>query len=478
MNHLSTTDNLFFTQGGLDRVRLESLVNDALKGADDGELYLEYSQSERLVWDDGRIKVATFDSSQGFGLRAVSGAAVGYAHAASLDETAIKRAVPTVRSVIALEKNAIFSENPIGTNRQLYSEVNPLGEYPMAEKMKLLADIDQYLRARDPRVKQVMAVLQADWQAVQIIRPDGHRVADVRPLVKMVVQVVVSDGVKEESGYWGSGWRGEWKPHFDQSNWKGLCDRALREALINLSAQEAPSGEMTVVFGAGSSGVLLHEAIGHGLEGDFNRKKVSAFAGLMGQQVAAKGVTILDDGTMANKRGSITIDDEGTPSQATTLIEDGKLVGYIQDRQNARLMNMKSTGNGRRESFAHVPMPRMTNTVMLAGDKSKEEIIASVKKGLYAANFGGGQVEITSGKFVFEVSEGYLIEDGKIGPAVKGAQIIGNGPDVLTRIKMVGNDSELGMETGTCGKNGQQVPVTDGMPTTRIDGLTVGGTAV
>jgi len=476
MSALNQTDDLFFVKAGLDRARLESIVNDALTGADDGELYLEYSESERIVWDDGRIKNTSFDTNQGFGLRSVSGSAIGYAHAAMLDEQAIRRAVPTVRSVLA-NRTGRMSEGPIGTNRLLYPDNNPLGDFSLDEKMKLLEKMDAYLRAKDPRVKQVSASVSGLWQAVQIIRAGGQRVADIRPLVKMVVQVVVADGDKEESGYWGAGWRGGWQPHFETANWQKMCDAALRESLINLDAKPAPSGEMTVVFGAGSSGVLLHEAIGHGLEGDFNRKKTSAFAGLMGQKVAADGVTIVDDGSLQNRRGSITVDDEGTPSQCTTLIEDGKLVGYIQDRQNARLMGMQSTGNGRRESFAHEPMPRMTNTLMLSGNKTKEEIIASVKNGLYAANFGGGQVEITSGKFVFEVTEAYLIENGKLGPAVKGAQLVGNGPDVLTRIKMVGNDSEIGMETGTCGKNGQGVPVTDGMPTVRIDGITVGGTA-
>jgi len=341
----------------------------------------------------------------------------------------------------------------------------------------VLQQIDAYARAKDPRVKQVMASVSGSWQAIEIMRGDGNRVADVRPLVRLNVTVMVEQNGRMETGSHGSGGRITYESLLEPEHWKGSVDEAIRQALVNLDSVPAPAGEMQVVLGPGWPGILLHEAIGHGLEGDFNRKKTSAFAGLMGQRIAAKGVTVVDDGTLGQRRGSLTIDDEGTPTQSTTLIEDGILVGYIQDRQNARLMGMKPTGNGRRQSFAHHPMPRMTNTIMMNGERDPKEIIASVKKGLYAVNFGGGQVDITSGKFVFSAAEAYLIEDGKVGPAVKGATLIGNGPDVLTKVDLIGNDMMLDPGIGTCGKDGQGVPVGVGQPTLRIAGLTVGGTA-
>jgi len=476
MSHLAATDDLFFTQAGLDKSRTESLVKEALTGADDGDLYLEYSESEALVWDDGRIKSATFDTAQGFGLRAVAGEATGFAHAASLDEAAIKRAVPTVRAVLG-GYDGKMAAPPVGTNRQLYVPDNPLQAHDVAEKTKFLAALDKYARAKDPRVRQVSASLAAEWQAVQIIRADGQRIADLRPLVRLSVQVIVGEGDRQETGSWSGGGRVALTRYLDPAVWQNSVDEAIRQALVNLAAIPAPAGEMTVVLGNGWPGILLHEAIGHGLEGDFNRKKTSAFAGLLGQRIAAPGVTVVDDGTIADRRGSLTVDDEGTPTNCTTLIEDGILVGFMQDRLNARLMGMKPTGNGRRQSYAHNPMPRMTNTVMMSGQHTREEIIASVEKGIYAPNFGGGQVDITSGKFVFSASEAYLVENGKIGPAIKGATIIGNGPDALTRVKMVGNDSAMDPGTGMCGKAGQSVPVGVGQPTLRIDGLTVGGTA-
>jgi TldD protein len=347
---------------------------------------------------------------------------------------------------------------------------------PFEAKVKLLEEIDAYARARDPRVKQVMASLGGVWQAVRIVRADGRHVADIRPLVRLNVSVVCAEGDRMESGSYGIGGRTGYDVHVAPERWQHAVNEAVREAVVKLDAVDAPAGEMTVVLGSGWPGILLHEAIGHGLEGDFNRKKTSAFAGLMGEQVASKGVTVVDDGTIGDRRGSLTVDDEGTPTQATTLIEDGRLVGYMQDRQNARLMGMVPTGNGRRQSYAHIPMPRMTNTVMQNGPYERDEILASVKKGLYAVNFGGGQVDITSGKFVFSASEAYLIEDGKIGAPVKGATLIGNGPDALTRVGMVGNDMALDPGIGTCGKEGQGVPVGVGQPTLRIDGLTVGGT--
>jgi TldD protein len=476
MNPLATTDELFFTQSGLDRGRVEHLTQEALNGADDGEMYLEYSQSEALSFDDGKLKSASFDTTQGFGLRAVKGEAAGYAHASELSEEAMRRAATTVKAVHG-GRGGKLAEAPAGTNRRLYVENNPIGGVDFAVKTKLLGEIDAYVRAKDPRVRQVMVSLSGSWQAIQILRSEGHRAADIRPLVRLNVSVVVEENGRMETGSHGMGGRTGYDLYLQPETWRAAADEAFRQALVNLGSVPAPAGEMEVVLGPGWPGILLHEAIGHGLEGDFNRKKTSAFAGLLGQRIAAKWVTVVDDGTLPDRRGSLTIDDEGTPTQCTTLIEDGVLVGFIQDRQNARLMGMKPTGNGRRQSFAHNPMPRMTNTYMMSGKLAPGEIIASVKKGLYAVNFGGGQVDITSGKFVFSAAEAYLIEDGKLGPAVKGATLIGNGPDVLTKVSMVGNDMQLDPGIGTCGKEGQGVPVGVGQPTLKIDGLTVGGTA-
>jgi TldD protein len=476
MSNIATTDQLFFERAGLDQRKTETLVADALNGADDGELYLEYEQSEALSFDDGRLKSASFDTTQGFGLRAIAGEISGYAHASDLSEGALARAAQTVKAVHA-GHNGKLDIGPVGTNRQLYAPDNPLGLLPFEKKVKLLEEIDAYARAKDSRVRQVMCSISGSWSAIQIIRGDGSRMADVRPLVRLNISVMVEENGRMETGSFGSGGRVTYDGVVDPAHWQKGADEALRQAIVNLSSIPAPAGEMPVVLGPGWPGILLHEAIGHGLEGDFNRKKTSAFAGLMGQRIAAPGVTVVDDGTLTDRRGSLTIDDEGTPTQCTTLIEDGILKGYIQDRQNARLMGMKPTGNGRRQSFAHNPMPRMTNTIMLGGKHDPAEVLASVKKGLYAVNFGGGQVDITSGKFVFSASEAYLIEDGKIGPAVKGATLIGNGPDVLTKVGMIGNDMKLDTGVGTCGKEGQGVPVGVGQPTLRIDALTVGGTA-
>ncbi len=476
MTHLSVTDDLFFTKAGLNRPRVERLVEDAVGGADDGELFLEYRQSEALGFDDGRLKTASFDTSQGFGLRAVAGEAAGYAHASELSEDAIKRASATVLAVQAGHEGSL-AEGPAGTNAQLYSEANPLPGVPFEDKVALLAAIDAYARGKDPRIKQVSASLLGEWQAVQIVRPGGLRAADIRPLVRLNVSVVVGEGERMESGSHGRGGRFGYTSLLDPDNWQDSVDEALRQALVNLESVPAPAGEMQVVLGPGWPGVLLHEAVGHGLEGDFNRKETSAFSGLVGQQVASKGVTVVDDGTLVDRRGSLTIDDEGTPTQATTLIEDGILVGYMQDRQNARLMGMAATGNGRRQSHAHIPMPRMTNTCMLSGEAEPAEILAAAKNGLYAVNFGGGQVDITSGKFVFSCTEAYLIENGKVGAPVKGATLIGNGPEAMKRVSLIGNDMELDSGVGTCGKDGQGVPVGVGQPSMLIDGLTVGGTA-
>lgn len=479
MSHLETTDTLFFGRpdATLDRVTATALAETALAGMDDGELFLEYRESEALALEDGRIRSAAFDTTLGFGLRAVAGEAVGYAHAGELTEAALKRAVETVRGV-RTGRGGSMDVAPRATNARLYSDANPVAALDFAAKARLLAEIDAHARGRDPRVVQVMASLTGEWQAVQIIRADGVRAADVRPLVRLTVAVVVEQGGRRETGSYGTGGRFDAARLIAPETWRHAVDEALRQAVVNLDSVAAPAGEMEVVLGPGWPGILLHEAIGHGLEGDFNRKKTSAFAGLMGQRIAAPGVTVVDDGTIPDRRGSITIDDEGTPSGRAVLIEDGILTGFIQDRQNARLMGVAPTGNGRRQSYAHVPMPRMTNTVMLAGPHTAEEIIASVDRGLYAVNFGGGQVDITSGKFVFSASEAYLIEHGRLGAPVKGATLIGNGPDALTKVTMVGNDLALDPGIGTCGKNGQGVPVGVGQPTLKLRGLTVGGTAV
>jgi TldD protein len=476
MSDLSRTDELFFNRAGMDRARVESLTEDALSGADDGELYLEYSQSEAVVFDDGQLKNASFDTSQGFGLRAVSGEVTGYSHASELSEEAIKRAGETVKTVHAGHGGTLAAPPP-GTNAQLYVDDNPLSLVDFETKVKLLADMDAYARSKDERVAQVTASLTGSWQAVQVLRPDGVRAGDIRPLVRLNVNIMTAQGDRMETGSYGTGGRVPYDEYLKPETWKKAVDEALRLALVNLESVPAPAGEMDVVLGPGWPGILLHEAIGHGLEGDFNRKKTSAFSGLLGERVASPGVTVIDDGTISDRRGSLTIDDEGTPAQKTVLIEDGILKGYMQDRMNARLMGSASTGNGRRQSYAHAPIPRMTNTFMPAGDHDPEEILRSVKKGLYATNFGGGQVDITSGKFVFSCTEAYMVEDGKIGAPVKGATLIGNGPDVLTRVSMIGNDMALDPGVGTCGKDGQGVPCGVGQPTIRIDGLTVGGTA-
>ncbi len=477
MSDLATTDALFFEKAGLERARVEAEVEDSLNGADDGELFLEYRQSEALVFDDGRLKSASFDTAQGFGLRAVSGEATGYSHASELSVEAIRRAGDTVKAVRA-GHGGVLAAPPAGTNATLYSDDNPLAGVDFEDKVTLLADIDAYARSLDTRVNQVSATLSGHWQAVQVLRPGGERLADIRPLVRLNVSVVTARGERMETGSHGVGGRVAYHHYLEPETWRAVVDEALRQSLVNLDSVPAPAGEMEVVLGPGWPGILLHEAIGHGLEGDFNRKKTSAFSGLMGERVGAPGVTVIDDGTIADRRGSLTIDDEGTPSQRTVLIEDGILVGYMHDRMNGRLMKAASTGNGRRQSYAHAPIPRMTNTFMPAGSLEPAEIIASVDKGLYAVTFGGGQVDITSGKFVFSCTEAYLIEGGKVGPAVKGATLIGSGPEVLRRVSMIGDDMKLDPGVGTCGKDGQGVPVGVGQPTIRIDGLTVGGTAV
>jgi TldD protein len=476
MTDLAATDSLFFERTGMAPERVEAILRDSLAGMDDGELFLEHSVSEALSFDDGKLKSASFDTAQGFGLRGISGEVTGYAHSGELSEAAIRRAGETVKAV-RQGHGGTLAEPPRGTNHALYTDANPLNAVPFEAKVKLLAEIDAYARAKDPRIRQVSCSLVGEWRAVQIMRPDGVRVGDIRPLVRLNVSVVVGDGDKQETGSSGAGGRTLYEHYMSPDQWRHQVDEALRQALVNLGSVAAPAGPMTVVLGPGWPGVMLHEAIGHGLEGDFNRKKTSTFSGRIGERIAAPGVTVVDDGTLPNLRGSLTVDDEGTPSNRTVLIEDGILKGYMQDRMNARLMGMAPTGNGRRQSYAHHPMPRMTNTYMLAGQHDPEEILRSVKHGLYAVNFGGGQVDITNGKFVFSASEAYLIENGRIGPAVKGATLIGNGPEALTKISMVGNDLKLDDGIGVCGKDGQGVPVGVGQPTLRMEGLTIGGTA-
>ncbi|RST87894.1 metalloprotease TldD [Aquibium carbonis] len=459
----------------IDDSTVRRVVADAIDGADDGELFLEYSEGEALVFDNGRLKTASFNTDQGFGLRAVAGEATGFAHASEMSGAALRRAADAVSTVKA-GYSGTLAPAPAGTNVKLYDDVNPIASPAFAEKAALLQEIDGWVRARDPRVRQVTAAMTASWQQVEILRADGHLVRDIRPLVRMNVSVVVGEGDRQESGSYGMGGRKGFGEFVAEQSWKHAAEEALRQALVNLEAIPAPAGTFDIVLSSGWPGVMLHEAVGHGLEGDFNRKKTSAFSGLLGQQVAAKGVTVVDDGTIAERRGSLTIDDEGTPSARNVLIEDGKLVGYMQDRQNARLMGMRATGNGRREGYAHQPMPRMTNTFMTGGDMEPAEIIASVKKGIYAVSFGGGQVDITSGKFVFGCTEAYMIEDGKVTRPIKGAMLIGNGPDAMHRVSMIGNDMKLDTGIGMCGKAGQGVPVGVGQPHLRMDQMTVGGT--
>lgn len=452
----------------------QSILNNALDGADDGEIYLENSRSEGFMWDDGRLKSASYDSEEGFGLRVVKGEATGYAHSNEISKAAFERAKDAAIGA-KRGQTGTSSEPPKNTNQKLYNDINPLLEPSFEAKIDILAKVDEYVRSKDSRVVQVSVSMAASKKDVVIIRNDRDLVSDFRPLVRVNVSVTAEKDGKRETGTCGAGGRMEYATFIEDSKLKEMADEALRIALVNLDAKPAPAGEMDVVLGSGWSGVLLHEAVGHGLEGDFNRKGTSAFSGKMGQQVAAKGVTVIDDGTIVNRRGSLNIDDEGTPTERTVLIEDGILVGYMQDRLNARLMGTKSTGNGRRESFAHTPIPRMTNTFMESGDKDPEEIIASLKRGIYAKGLGGGQVDITSGKFVFQTSEAYFVEDGKIAYPVKGVTLIGDGPTALTKISMIGNDSKLDDGIGTCGKAGQGVPVGVGQPTLKIHGLTVGG---
>jgi TldD protein len=461
----------------LDQQTAQHLLAQAVAGADDGELFLERRKSEVLTLDDGRIKTASFDASEGFGLRAVTGETTGYAHATTIDEHALRRAVATTRLAVGAGGGQMAA-GPSRTNTTLYSADDPMAQASFAAKIDILREIDAYARALDPRVVQVTASIAASFQEVVILRPDGQVFSDIRPMSRINISVIAAQNGKRESGGTGGGGRSGLAAVIDRATWQPMVAEALRIALVNLDATAAPAGVMDVVLGPGWPGILLHEAIGHGLEGDFNRKGSSAFAGLMGQQIAARGVTVLDDGTIPDRRGSITIDDEGTPSAKNTLIEDGVLVGYMQDRQNARLMGVAPTGNGRRESYAHAPMPRMTNTYMLAGNANPADLVADLKDGIYAVGFGGGQVDITNGKFVFSCTEAYRVKNGVIGAPVKGATLIGDGATALRQIRGIGNDLALDPGIGNCGKAGQWVPVGVGQPSLLIGGLTVGGAAI
>ncbi|KPQ07981.1 MAG: TldD protein [Rhodobacteraceae bacterium HLUCCA12] len=458
----------------LDQSRALSLLRKATDGADDGELFLERRRSESLVLDDGRIRSAGFDAGEGFGLRAVRGEVAGYAHSTHLTEQAVARAATTARLAVAAGGGTLAAPPP-GTNKRLYPDTDPILDATFAVKIDTLRAIDDFLRGLDKRVVQVTASLSASLQEVVILRPEGDVLSDIRPMSRLNISVIVEQDGRRESGSAGGGGRAGLKALLAPDHWADVAREALRIATVNLSADPAPAGVLDVVLGPGWPGILLHEAVGHGLEGDFNRKKTSAFAGLMGQRVAAPGVTVLDDGTIPGRRGSITIDDEGTPSARNVLIEDGLLVGFMQDRQNARLMGAAATGNGRRESYAHAPMPRMTNTCMLAGEAEPEALIGELRDGLYAVGFGGGQVDITSGKFVFSCTEAYRVRNGKIGAPVKGATLIGDGPTALQNVRGIGNDMALDPGMGNCGKAGQWVPVGVGQPSLLIGGLTVGG---
>jgi TldD protein len=460
----------------MDEAAALATLRAATAGADDGELFLERRRGESIVLDDGRIRNASYDASEGFGLRAVRGDVSGYAHSTEISEKALTRAAETARLAVG-SGGGTMADAPKGTNIRLYTDADPMADATFPVKIDMLKEIDAFARALDPRVVQVSASLGASLQEVEILRPEGLRLRDIRPMARLNVSVIVEEAGRREQGGMGGGGRYGLHRLMLPDTWQPMVREALRIALVNLSAEAAPAGIMDVVLGPGWPGILLHEAIGHGLEGDFNRKETSAFAGLMGSRIAAKGVTVLDDGTIPDRRGSLSVDDEGTPSAKNVLIEDGILVGYMQDRQNARLMGVAPTGNGRRESFAHIPMPRMTNTYMLAGTDDPAGIVASLKDGIYAVGFGGGQVDITNGKFVFSCTEAYRVKNGRIGAAVKGATLIGDGATALKQIRAIGNDLALDPGIGNCGKAGQWVPVGVGQPTLLIGGLTVGGSA-
>ena len=479
LERLATAQSLLLAPFGLNESHLSrALALITAHRVDDADLYFQYTRSEGWSLEEGIVKTGSFSIDQGVGVRAVAGEKTAFAYSDDISEASLLDAARTVRTIAAAGRTGRVhvASRKIAKSRSLYAGMDPIGTLDSAAKVALLGRVEQLARAKDPRVVQVMASLAGEYDVVLVARADGTLAADVRPLVRMSVTVIAEQQGRREIGSSGGGGR-RGMDYFDDACIEKYVNEAVHAALTNLDARPAPAGEMTVVLGPGWPGILLHEAIGHGLEGDFNRKGSSAFSGRVGQRVAAKGVTVLDDGTLSDRRGSLNVDDEGNATQRTVLIEDGILKGYMQDRLNARLMGVGATGNGRRESYAHVPMPRMTNTYMLGGNHDPQEIVASIQKGLYAVNFGGGQVDITSGKFVFSASEAYWVENGRILYPVKGATLVGSGPDCLKRVRMIGNDMRLDSGVGTCGKDGQSVPVGVGQPTLRIDGLTVGGTA-
>ncbi len=478
MGMMSTTPDprsFLYRDGQLDPARAQAVTRDLLSRCDDGELYLQYRASEAFGFDDGRLKTADYSTDAGFGLRGVSGEMTGFAHANDLSEAAIRRAGETLTLLDPTKGSA--SPAPRQNNRHLYTASDPMSLIPFSDKVALCQKIDAAARARDPRVAQVSVSLGGSWSVVEIIRPDGFLATDIRPLVRLNVSIICEVNGRKEAGSFGIGGRYLYDSLFEEKTWNRAIDEALAQALVNLESVDAPAGEFTVLLGPGWPGIILHEAIGHGLEGDFNRKGTSAFSGRVGERVAVPGVTIVDDGSIADRRGSLSIDDEGTPTSETVLIEDGILKGYMQDRLNARLMGVPTTGNGRRESYAHAPMPRMTNTFMKGGNDDPGELLSRVKNGIFAKSFGGGQVDIVSGKFVFSCTEAYRVENGRIGAPIKGATLIGDGPTVLTKVIGIGNDMALDEGIGVCGKGGQSVPAGVGQPTLLIEGLTVGGTA-
>ena len=476
-NPLKVADRYLLSPYGLGEAELEKTFRKLMRhDIDFADLYFQYQRSEAWSLEEGIVKSGSFDIEQGVGVRAISGEKTAFAYSDDISLDALVGAATATRAIAAAGERRRIGIVPHKLKTRLYRADDPLDSLDDTAKVKLLERLESFARAEDPRVTQVMAHIAGSWEVVMVVRSDGHQAADVRPLVRVSITVIMEEDGRREQGSAGGGGRYDYG-WFCDDRLHDYARQAVHQARVNLGADPAPAGTMPVVLGPGWPGILLHEAIGHGLEGDFNRKGSSAFSGRIGQQVAARGVTVVDDGTLPDRRGSLSIDDEGNPTERTVLIEDGILTGYMQDMMNARLMGMPVTGNGRRESFAHLPLPRMTNTYMLDGDKDPEEIIKSVKKGLYAVNFGGGQVDITSGKFVFSTAEAYLIENGKVTRPVKGATLIGNGPDALTKIRMIGNDMRLDPGVGTCGKAGQSVPVGVGQPTLRIDGLTVGGTA-
>ena len=471
---MTTADPRSLLYRQLDPAEAQAIARDTLARCDDGELYLQFIAAETFAFDDGRLKTADYSRDAGFGLRGVSGEMTGFAHANEISAAAIRRAGETLQLLDPAKGQP--APPPRQSNRHLYTDASPLDLVPFAQKVALLETIDAAARARDPRVAQVSASLSASWSVVEIVRADGFVATDVRPLVRLNVSIVAEQNGRRETGSFGIGGRRLYDDLFAPETWNRAIDTAQAQALTNLDSVAAPAGEMTVLLGPGWPGVLLHEAVGHGLEGDFNRKGTSAFSGRIGERVGAPGVTVVDDGSIAARRGSLSIDDEGTPTQETVLIEDGILKGYMQDRLNARLMGVAPTGNGRRESYAHAPMPRMTNTFMKGGNDDPAELLSRMKSGIFAKSFGGGQVDIVSGKFVFSCTEAYLVENGKLGAPIKGATLIGDGPTVLTRVQGIGNDMALDEGVGVCGKGGQSVPAGVGQPTLLVAGLTVGGT--